>query len=330
MDVRAELFKILGHRGLPHDKYECVVRLFNSQEAKIHALRSTPTGSAQDIRAMEQRLHDRGAEIKRLTDHVHELKVTLSERDEDLSLRNHQIKGYRKPIDELTTELESEHARRKAGADTLRRRFHDRREVAELRDDVSSGRLFEQEKRIQDLQRQIATLEETQEEQDTALLLATAFQKEAHEQRQQLGSQLLERDGRIRAMHEQLVALQESVYQLTRATSWDEATAFALQAQAATHLNLVKGLQAKLAKRNARIEKLIEAKLSFMRNMEERQETLMSNHKKMVKERKDAEARAMDAKTALQNANIRMAEWKKMAEEQQDLIGRLVAAGQAG
>ncbi|KAK1065068.1 hypothetical protein LTR74_008180 [Friedmanniomyces endolithicus] len=239
------------------DAYEGLVRLLASQQVEIDALHRAPTGSAHDIRAMEQRLHDRGAEIKRLTDHVHELKTSLSERDEMISLRSHQIRGYRGAIDELTAELVCEHAARKKGAGTSRKRFNDGLDGAESRNKVDSGRLKNK-------------------------------------------------------------------------TPWDEATASALRAQATTHLKLVKGLQADLVERDARIEQLNDAKLAFMHNMEERQETLILAHKKVVKERKDAEARVMDGKIALSNASIKMAEWKKMAEEQQGLIGRLMAAGQGG
>ncbi|KAK0271390.1 hypothetical protein LTR91_025323 [Friedmanniomyces endolithicus] len=328
MSIRGELARILGGDPLSKDAYEGLVRLLANQQAEIGTLHRAPTGSAHDIRAMEQKLHDRGAEIKRLTDHVHELKTFLSERDEMMSLRNHQIRGYRKAVDELTAELVSEHATRKKGTGTSRKRFNDGLDVHETRGKVDGGRLFE--KQIKDLQLQNAKLVEAQEEQDTALLLATAFQKEAHNQRQHLGAQLRERDERILAPHEQTTTLQEQIYQFTNATSWDEATASALRAQATTHLKLVKGLQADLVERDARIEKLNDAKLAFMRNMEERQETLILAHKKVVKERKDAEARVMDGKIALSNASIKMGEWKKMAETQKDLIGKLMAANQSG
>ncbi|KAK0261823.1 hypothetical protein LTS09_003916 [Friedmanniomyces endolithicus] len=330
MSIRGELARILGGDPLSKDAYEGLVRLLANQQAEIGTLHRAPTGSAHDIRAMEQKLHDRGAEIKRLTDHVHELKSSLSERDGMISLRNHQIRGYRKAVDELTAELVSEHATRKKGTGTSRKRFNDGLDVHETRGKVDGGRLFEQEKQIKDLQLQNAKLVEAQEEQDTALLLATAFQKEAHNQRQHLGAQLRERDERILALHEQTTTLQEQIYQFTNATSWDEATASALRAQATTHLKLVKGLQADLVERDARIEKLNDAKLAFMRNMEERQETLILAHKKVVKERKDAEARVMDGKIALSNASIKMGEWKKMAETQKDLIGKLMAADQSG
>ncbi|KAK0354000.1 hypothetical protein LTR91_026139 [Friedmanniomyces endolithicus] len=330
MNIRCELARVLGRTDMSKDAYEGLVRLLASQQAEIDALHRAPTSSAHDIRAMEQRLHDRGAEIKRLTDHVHELKTSLSERDEMISLRSHQIRGYRGAIDELTAELVCEHAARKKGAGTSRKRFNDGLDGAESRNKVDSGRLFEQEKQIKDLQLQNAKLVEAQEEQDTALLLATEFQKEAHHQRQHLGSQLRERDERILAFHEQNTTFQEQIYQFTNATSWDEATASALRAQATTHLKLVKGLQADLVERDARIEQLKDAKLAFMRNMEERQETLILAHKKVVRERKDAEARVMDGKIALSNAQIKMGEWKKMAEEQQGLIGRLMAADRSG
>ena len=64
------------------------------------------------------------------------------------------------------------------------------------------------------------------------------------------------------------------------------------------------------------------SRADVLRDREERegQEALIANHKRTVREKKEAEARAMDERIRKENAQRKAAEWKKLTEEQQWLI----------
>ncbi|KAK3633963.1 hypothetical protein LTR56_015573 [Elasticomyces elasticus] len=353
MNVRADLFKILGSNGLPHEQYECLVRYITTLDSTAH-----------ELRGVEQRCFDRGAVIKQLNDHIHELRLTATEREEIISKQEHKLKHYRTE----NTEIKRESEKHRTDARDFQDRQNDRRRMTNVRTNVSDGRLFEQEKRIKDLQLKVATLEQAQEEQDTTLILATIFQQKAHGERQRLELQARKRDEqilgllsekaglreRLNAKVEQVDALIQQIYQFTNASLWDDRAGLALRAQAEMNLYHLKGLQAdvaerdtqlegcqttiaehegqiaelqaEVAERDAQVEMLNDAKLSFMRNMEQRQEKLIVNHKAVVEERKAAEEREIDVKIALANAEIKLAQWKATAEEQRKLIARLMAS----
>ncbi|KAK3621828.1 hypothetical protein LTR56_022564 [Elasticomyces elasticus] len=352
MNVRAELFKILGSNALPHEQYECLVRYITTLDTRAH-----------ELRGVEQRCSDCGAVIKQLNDHIHELRLTATEREEIISKQEHKLKHYRTENAEIKRESE----KHRTDARDFQDRQNDRRRMTNVRTNVNDGRLFEQEKCIKDLRLKVVTLEQAQEEQDTTLILATIFQQKAHEERQRLELQARKRDEqilgllsekaglreRLNGKVEQVDALIQQIYQFTNASLWDDRAGLALRAQAEMNFYHLKGLQADVAERDARLEgchatiaehegqiahlqaevaerdaqvaKLNDAKLNFMRNMEERQEKLITTHKAVVKERRAAEERETDAKIALANAEIKLAQWKATAEEQQNLIARLMA-----
>ena len=225
MDVRGELGKILGSVRLHPDQYEPLVRLLMSQEAKIRALQRAPAAPARDLRGMEasyremeDTVRDRGATIHQCNDSIHHLKVQLREAEGVISTQSRDLRHLRSDLRASRERFNDEHEKRNAETRALWKQIEAKSSAAgkrQNRDPDNTGRLFEQEKAIKGLRQKVTVLEEAQEEQDTALLLATTFQKDAHEKRRKLEGVLGQRDNLIITLHGQISALQNQIYNLT-------------------------------------------------------------------------------------------------------------------
>ncbi|KAK4561158.1 hypothetical protein LTR86_005113 [Recurvomyces mirabilis] len=190
-----------------------------------------------------------------------------------------------------------------------------------------STRALAQEKKIKDLQREITEMEDTQAEQDTALLLATQFQKRAHEERLNLKDIISNRDARIATVSEQLVEARAStstltamIYAMTHAASWDLKTGAALEAQAQVHLTLVQNMK-------TRMTKLEEDGSRAQLDNEGVRKDLANALGELQQLRADAAShgeRTLKEKRTMEAAIAKAAEFQQIAQDQQALIKRLL------
>ena len=352
MNIRAALATCLRRQVLSKDAYEDLVRLLTGQEKKISDLKGEvermkadvgapkpPTSHKSDIReteagysALQQVSRERGSEIERLNDHLHErselvrqLEALLSDQDATMRQQDRDNRQLRADVQACEEQRTDERVRRKAEVNALRKQVDGSRRATGQREDRNSGRLFEQEKKIKVMQQRMTESADAREEQDTALALATAFQKEACEKRQQLGRSLESRDRQITSLQGQVSNLQNQIYQLTHADNWDEATGATLEGQAAANLVFVQRLQADLADRVSQSEELRTAKLSSEREAEEHRAALVGENRKAVDELRIVNSHLVEAKEAAGNADIRAERWKSQAEELGALIKKLMA-----
>ena len=357
MNIRAALATCLRRQVLSKDAYEDLVRLLTGQEKKLSDLRGeveklkadagapkASTSLESDIREMEaghsalqQASRERGAEIERLNYHLHERDELVRQLEALLSDQNATLQEQDRANRELRADLRAceeqrtyERARRKAEVNALRKQVDGGRRATGQREDRNSGRLFEQEKKIKVMQQRMAESADAREEQDTALVLAAAFQKDAYEKRQQLGRSLESRDHQITSLQGQVSNLQNHIYQLTHANNWDEATGAALEGQAAANLIFVQRLQADLADRDSRLEEVRTAKLSSEREAEEHCAALVGENRKVADELRIANSHLVQTKEAAANADIWAEKWKGRAEELGALIKKLIATDQSG
>ncbi|KAK3075696.1 hypothetical protein LTR53_000738 [Teratosphaeriaceae sp. CCFEE 6253] len=281
MEVRKELNKILQGRFLPAKKHEQLAELTLGLEAQAQKARMASAGSLGKVRALEADLLTARREFHKRGAEIKERHDQIHDLKNDRAAHVAALQNLRHTVAELRASVRAEkgHAADKSGTSTEQ-------------------------------------TDEAREEKDTALLLATAFQKRAHEERQQFGAQLQQRKAENVLLHEQ-------IYRLTHAESWDEATGAALEAQASTHLKLVQGLQADLAECDAKLEELSVAKLSGVSEMDGPHITLIAEHQRTVKELEEARAQAQEAANS---ANIKVEKWKKTAGDQSGLIKKLMAA----
>ena len=209
---------------------------------------------------MEQMFLDRGEEINRRNQQVHNLKVQLKDQEDETEKCGLKLRHTRRQW----TDVGKETNRRERQVHDLRKELINAEKVRDRQND----KLFEQEKNIKQLQHAfntgrtsaedirtiedqaecIADLERVHEEQETVIQLSTAVFGKLHQEREQHTQMLFERDARIETLNDQ-------IYQMTTALP-DQAAHLALEAQAQRHLSVMQRLQAGIAERDAEVERL--------------------------------------------------------------------------
>ncbi|KAK3677757.1 hypothetical protein LTR78_002607 [Recurvomyces mirabilis] len=171
-------------------------------------------------------------------------------------------------------------------------------------------------------------MEDIQAEQDTALLLATQFQRRAHEERLNLKDTISIRAARIATLsgelaeaHASISMLTGKIYAMTHAASWDVKTGAALEAQAQVHLTLVQNMKtrrSKLEEDGSRAQLDSKAARKDLANavgeLQQLRADAASNGERTLKEKRFMEA-----------AVAKAAEFQQIAQDQQALIKRLLA-----
>lgn len=174
----------------------------------------------------DERIQDNRLPIRERDDHLYHLTKVLDEgREQDREIR------------------------------TLRAKLTDAEKVT----DRQSDKLYEQEKQIKHMRQtvgkqqqqhsaELVELENRDDEQETAIQLASALLQQAHQDRDRQAQQLFERNALIETLNDR-------VYKMATLLP-DEAAQVALESQAQRHLNVMRGLQTDLAKREAFIADL--------------------------------------------------------------------------